>query len=713
MTTGDNLVRYEERVDGPASITVDLDHRGDRPISRYLTGKFCEHLGSNIYNGMDAQILRNHTFAAYAFRSGNNHPDGGAMFHGDPSAIRKAVEHHATRLGLGSNETERMVTDYEGGLAFWWTAVAPVVVSPDVGPAGQRAQRVEVKKHGGLAQWIYLPLHRVRIYHVELTVRGSVQDGKSISVAILGANGVEQASCGVGVPGNEWSQLRGTLELPECDPDDLYRFVIRLEGETNIVIARASLWPDDHVHGADPDVIEHLKDSNLAILRWPGGNFVSSYRWEDGIGPLDTRPTRTNPAWGGVEPNTFGTDEFMAFCRAVGCEPMICINAGTGTSEEAARWLEYCNGDADTPMGRLRAQNGHPEPHNVTHWEIGNEIYGKWQSNWTTPTGHVDRYERFAKAMLAIDPSVKLYANGSQSLLNHEWNTALAPWLAQIPATLTDHALVGGDVGPDTDPLDIYRDFMSFPLAYEKRFRHYERIMAAAGVSEPRIAVTELQLFSNIKPPPASGDRLTGETHVNPATMAEALYATLFSYVAVRSAPLVEVVTHSATVNHGGGLRKERERVYANPCHYGRTMFGRLCGATPLAINITATYSNPPLVLKDLASLEDPLPTPEIDAVAALSEDGKHILISLVYRGTDGPREIEVKLARSKGQDPALEEIWAGATVTELSADVPWAKNDLESPEHIVPVSRSSEMSHDGITVKVAPFTVMLIEIVQ
>src|SRR5206468_5093319 len=111
--------------------------------------------------------------------------------------------------------------------------------------------------------------------------------------------------------------------------------------------------------------------------RWPGGNFVSTYHWEDGVGPLDSRPTKANFAWGALELNTFGTDEFISFCRAVGCEPMICVNAGSGTPEEAARWIEYCNGPATSPMGKLRAANGHPEPFHVKHWEVGNELWGK------------------------------------------------------------------------------------------------------------------------------------------------------------------------------------------------------------------------------------------------------------------------------------------------------------------------------------------------
>ncbi len=180
------------------------------------------------------------------------------------------------------------------------------------------------------------------------------------------------------------------------------------------MIGRLELLPADHVGGADPDVIRLLKASRLPILRWPGGNFVSGYHWEEGVGPIDARPTVPNYAWGAVETHRFGTDEFLAYCRVVGCEPMICINGGDGTPEEAARWVEYCNGAPSTPMGRLRTKHGYREPYGVRHWELGNELWGRWQYHWTTAAGYVDRYRRFAEAMRTADPSIELYACGAR-----------------------------------------------------------------------------------------------------------------------------------------------------------------------------------------------------------------------------------------------------------------------------------------------------------
>lgn len=112
------------------------------------------------------------------------------------------------------------------------------------------------------------------------------------------------------------------------------------------------------------DVIEVLRDDlEMPVLRWPGGNFVSNYHWQDGIGPIENRPKRIELAWGATESNHFGTDEFIDYCRELKVEPYLCLNMGTGTYEEALAWLEYCNGTGDTYWAQLRRKNtGRDEP---------------------------------------------------------------------------------------------------------------------------------------------------------------------------------------------------------------------------------------------------------------------------------------------------------------------------------------------------------------
>jgi len=701
-----------------AVLRVRAAERSPHPIPRYITGKFAEHLGSNILNGMDAQILRNPTLADFPFSSGQTTPDGVVTFQFDRERIGQQLRQGASRLGWPEGEIAPLVEARDDGLACWWVRVGPrgsVQVSPDTAPYGGRAQRIEVRAAGeGIAQWTYLPLHRVRKFQCEMFARSP--DMKSLTISLLPSDAKKPcATARLADVSAEWQKLTGTLEVPADLPADKpYRFAITADGPGQLVTARCLLRPADHVGGADPDVVRLLKESRLPILRWPGGNFASGYHWEDGVGPTEARPTRPNYAWGGVEPNLFGTDEFVAFCRAVGCEPMICLNAGDGTPEEAAHWVQYCNAKADTLAGALRAANGHPEPYNVRHWEIGNELWGRWQVHWTTPTGYVDRYRQFAQAVLAADPTIKIYACGAPVMWGKAWNdTLIAKTSGGLPTRpteaapilkiTTDHPLVGGPVSAATDPMDVYRDFMAVPGVLEKKWAALRDDMQKALIQEPRLAVTELQIFARIGGQGGDGPRrLSRENLVTPATQAEALYDVLIYHAAIRLAPFVEMVTHSATVNHGGGLRKERERVYANPCYYAQSAFAALAGATPVAVEVKSPTERAPRVIGDLKNVVPPPEYPAIDAVAALDAGGS-LLISVVHRGTAGPIELAVEL---DGFKPA-----ATAEVRSLSADVPWAANSLEKPEAVKPAVSQIGVQAGKLVLTIKPYTVLRVTV--
>ncbi len=692
---------------GSATVTIRAGERAEHPIPRYITGKFCEHLFNNISNGMDSQILRNPTLADWPFWTGSMTPDGVTVFESDATKIDGQLRQQAARLGWPDKARDAMVRVRADALACWWIPEGgreAVATRPDTGPHGGRAQRVEVAAAGqGIAQWTWLPLHRARKYEVEILAR-SPEIG-SLTVGLWPPEGDRPgAEAVLGGLSNDWKWLRGTLEVdPQMPAEGAYRFTVAADGPGQLVIARALLRPADHVGGADPDVIRLLKESKLPLLRWPGGNFVSGYHWEDGIGPLDQRPARPNYAWGGVETNFFGTDEFIAFCRAVGCEPMICINAGSGTPEEAARWIEYCNGPADSPQGRKRATAGHPEPYNVRHWEIGNELWGRWQYHWTTAAGYVDRYRQFAPAMLAADPDIVLYACGAPAMWGKAWNDRLIRDTASSLRRITDHPLIGGDVPRVTDPMDVFRDFMAVPDVLAGKWAGLRRAMEAAGIESPRLAVTELQMFAHLGPRGSDDkERLEGDNLVSPGTLAEALYDVLIYHRAIRQAPFVEMVTHSATVNHGGGLRKERERVYAQPCHHAQTAFAEFAGATPVQIEYRSPEEQAPMVLPDLKNAAPECRYESLDALAAVAADGS-LLVSLVNRGSAGPLSLAMEI---KDFDAA-----SAAQLRTLSADVPWAVNRLESPNAVAPVDSTVEVAEGKITLDLKPYTVARLKI--
>jgi alpha-N-arabinofuranosidase len=174
--------------------------------------------------------------------------------------------------------------------------------------------------------------------------------------------------------------------------------------------------PDSPRAGEDglrKDVLEALKRLDMPVMRYPGGNFVSGYRWRDGVGPKEDRQARMELAWHDVEPNTFGTNEFIDFCRKLGSEPYLAVNAGDGTMREARDWLEYCNGTKDTALVKLRRSHGYDAPHKVKYWGIGNEVDGPWQIGYKTAEEYARTYREFAKVMKWTDPSIQLLASGA------------------------------------------------------------------------------------------------------------------------------------------------------------------------------------------------------------------------------------------------------------------------------------------------------------
>ncbi|HEY3442746.1 MAG TPA: alpha-L-arabinofuranosidase C-terminal domain-containing protein [Paludibaculum sp.] len=205
--------------------------------------------------------------------------------------------------------------------------------------------------------------------------------------------------------------------------------------------------PLSDARGFRKDVMEGTKQLGVSVLRWPGGNFVSGYQWKDGIGPKDQRPVRPDHAWGGVESNRFGTDEFLQYCETVGLTPYICINAGLGSINDARDWLEYTNEKRKTYWADQRRKNGREKPWDVKIWGLGNEIDGPWQ------LGHknVEDYTKFAleaaKSMRRVDDSIKLIASGSSNFGPNadwiQWNRVVLDKLKTEIDYISLHTYVG------------------------------------------------------------------------------------------------------------------------------------------------------------------------------------------------------------------------------------------------------------------------------
>jgi len=189
--------------------------------------------------------------------------------------------------------------------------------------------------------------------------------------------------------------------------------------------------PSADDNGFRDDVADLVRRLGVSVVRYPGGNFVSGYRWEDGIGPREQRPTRLDPAWKTVETNQVGLDEFMVWARKAGVEPMMAVNLGTRGIQEACDILEYCNHPGGTYWSDLRRKNGALDPYDVRLWCLGNEMDGPWQVGHKTAEEYGALAAETAKAMRLIDPSIELVACGS----SHSRMPTFPDW----ESTVLDH----------------------------------------------------------------------------------------------------------------------------------------------------------------------------------------------------------------------------------------------------------------------------------
>ncbi|MFS0726587.1 alpha-L-arabinofuranosidase C-terminal domain-containing protein [Paenibacillus sp. 1P07SE] len=364
-----------------------------------------------------------------------------------------------------------------------------------------RAQRIRLlsddEAYGGIAQPV--ALQGPGDYQVKIVARASVELTSLTVEAVdrrteerLGAAVIELAS-------HNWHEYETTLSLSSaCAEAELRIYVPEDHPRWADHVSTGMLWLDhvsllaaDSIALVKREVVEKTRDLNAGMMRL-SGNYISAYHWEHGVGPVLERPVMYNEAWGGWTSKYFGTDEFIAFCRELGVEPLISVNDGSGTPSEAAAWIQYCNGSADTPMGALRAANGHPEPYGVKYWEIGNEVWGAWQVGTCSAEAFAARTVAFAKAMKAEDASIVLLACGHT---DQAWNKPVLEQAGEWIDYLTLHIYHGyGSFGMnrDTPAEDRYKAIAAFP----EFTRHYVTETAASIAADPKhahvnIAITE------------------------------------------------------------------------------------------------------------------------------------------------------------------------------------------------------------------------------
>jgi alpha-L-arabinofuranosidase len=211
-------------------------------------------------------------------------------------------------------------------------------------------------------------------------------------------------------------------------------------------------------HGFRKDVLKDLKELAFTAMRYPGGNFASGYHWLNGVGPLSSRPVLQDLASLSIEPNQFGTDEFIRLARKMDWTPMLTVNLGTGTPEEARDWVEYCNGPAGTRFSDLRGKNASAEPYGVKLWGLGNELDGPWQQGHVPASQYALLAQQAAKLMKDTDPSIELVVCGSAETglpTYMEWDRTVLEYVGEYADYVSLHRYVGNQAADTPDYLAV------------------------------------------------------------------------------------------------------------------------------------------------------------------------------------------------------------------------------------------------------------------
>ncbi|MEM3712394.1 MAG: alpha-L-arabinofuranosidase C-terminal domain-containing protein [Thermoproteota archaeon] len=404
--------------------------------------------------------------------------------------------------------------------------------------------------------------------------------------------------------------------------------------------------PLPNLRGLRLDVLEATRAIKPPIIRWPGGNFASGYHWKDGIGPGDKRPIRTNPAWGGLEPNKFGTDEFIDFCREVGAEPLIVVNMGSGTAQEAAEWVEYCNGDISTTYGRLRAENGHPEPYNVKYWMLGNEMYGEWQIGHMDADTYAKAAVDFAKAMRKVDSSIKLIAVGwfgtsSESLY---WNKRILEVAGDYIDYLSLHTYCW------KPRYDDYYTIVNYPFSVEEDLKKVVDLINSVIKDKPKksikIALTEWGVwYENATAGLTQSVRLCDGLLA--AGMFHVFHRLCNNITIANFAQLVNALPAIVTDDNGG--------IYVNPIYLAFKLYRHNTGKIVLKTSIKGALTN------------------VLDVSATMSEDGKHLYLAVINKDPDRKLSAKIVLEDFKPKNTCK--------VSQLNGPSIFSKNDFDSTD--------------------------------
>ncbi len=447
------------------------------------------------------------------------------------------------------------------------------------------------------------------------------------------------------------------------------------------------------------DAIEAVRELGVPVVRWPGGCFADIYHWEDGIGPVAQRPVRRNWHWGGLETNQFGTDEFLRWCRMVGTAPYINFNLGTGTLDEAVRWLDYCNGHAPTSDVQARQRHGQMEPYGVKLWGIGNEQWGYWEAGHMLAREYASKLHNWAQFVRKVDPQVTLLGIGSQAANDPEWDLMILESAGNYIDFLTVHMY--GHTFKEATSEDEYYAVATYPVFFEERLRQMKAVIDVAmarlnRVTPLRIAVDEWNIRHMLR---SADDHRFVLDRSSPRTLRDALFAAGVFHAMLRLAPHVGMGCYVFLFNGNGVIRVEAEGIVKTALFHVFHMYRQHMLKTVLDARVTSEEF---LTGVRQGGLEQTAirSVPYVDVVATCDTGRTMLALAIINRHLDQTADVLV--------EPERFACYGRATVWELFDDDVLAANDIEQPRRIHPQERATDWS-GSITVK--PHSVTLVQV--
>ncbi len=464
---------------------------------------------------------------------------------------------------------------------------------------------------------------------------------------------------------------------------------------------------DDQVYGGiyDPlskfsdqdgfrsDVMEALKEIKVPVVRWPGGCFVSTYHWMDGIGPQ--RTPVYDKTWQAEDPNTFGTDEFIAWCRKIGAEPYICTNAGTGTPEEMSDWMEYCNLTVGK-YARMRQANGHEEPFDVKYWSIGNENWGSHELGARTIDEWGPMVRESAKLMRSVTKDAKLFAAATS---DKTWTLPLL----ETAGMHLDYISIHGYWDPafHYNRISPYLDCMMRSDMPEKDIRRTINILEEAGYGKGRIKIAYDEWNLRNWHHPWHGDFRKGfevdarrkNDIQSTYTMADALFSACFLNACLRNSDIVEMACFSPIVNTRGALFVHPEGILKRTTFYAFYMYTNYLEdwVVPVESSVEPLRHNNQI-------------TDVLDVVLTSNKEGNRYVYAIVNK--DPVREIQLNLDFPGMGKKAPARLYG----TVLSGSSPDDFNDLGAENRVVPEEKYFTVNKGSVYLSPHSLTFLVIE---